>query len=60
MIGGVLSFVVALMFGAEGGVAFGVAGLATIVVFVVLAAMTIRFYLRVQASQEVLFPTPRE
>jgi hypothetical protein len=60
MIGGVLAFVVALLIGMEVPVAFGAAVIGAIVVFVALGAITIRFYLRVQANQEVLFPTPRE
>ena len=60
MIGGVLALVVALILGASVQVAIGVAVVAALGVFVALAAMTIRFYLRVQASLQVLFPTPSD
>lgn len=60
MIGGALSFVVALMLGTELPVALGIASLATVVVFLGLGAITVRFYLKVQANQEVIFPTPRK
>ena len=50
MIGGVLALVVTLILGASIPVAFGVAAVAGIGVFVALAVMTIRFYLRLDAS----------
>ena len=58
MIGGVLALVVTLLVGASVQVAIGVAAVAALGVFVALGVMTIRFYLRVQASLQVLFPTP--
>ena len=60
MIGGVLALVVTLILGASVPVAFGVAAVAAFGVFVALAAMMIRFYTRLQADLQVLFPTPRD
>jgi hypothetical protein len=60
MIGGVLALVVALILGATIAVAFGVAALATVGIFAALAVMTVRFYLGVQATLKVLFPTPQD
>jgi hypothetical protein len=60
MIGGVLAFVVAVILGGSASLSVGVAAVAGLGVFVVLAALTIRFYLRVQASLPVLYPTPRD
>lgn len=60
MIGGVLALVVSLVLGASGPLTFGVAAVASFGVFVALAVMTIRFYTRVQADLQVLFPTPRD
>jgi hypothetical protein len=60
MIGGVLALVVALIIGAPLSMAIGVAVVATLGVFLGLAAMTVRFYTRVQASLQVLYPTPDE
>lgn len=60
MIGGLLPLVVSLILGASVPVAFGVAAVGALVVFVALAAMTVRFYLRVQAALPVLFPTPQD
>jgi len=58
MIGGVLALVATLIFGASVALAFAVGAAAAIVVFVGLAALTARFYLRVQSAMPVLFPTP--
>jgi hypothetical protein len=60
LIGGVLALVVSLILEVGLAVALGVAVVATVFVFMTLGALTIRFYLRIQASIEVLFPTPRE
>jgi hypothetical protein len=60
MIGGVLALVVALTLGAALPVAIVVAVVAGIGVFVALAVMTIRFYVGVQSSLEVLYPTPTD
>ena len=60
LIGGVLALVVTLILGASVPVAFGVAAVAASGVFVALAVMTIRFYLRVQAALQVLFHTPED
>jgi len=60
LIGGVLALVLSLIAGASITLAFGVAAVAAAAVFLVLVAMTIRFFTGVQARQEVLFPTPRE
>jgi len=58
MIGGVFALVVALSLGGAVELAIGVSVVAGLGVFVALAAMTIRFYLGVQASLEVRYPTP--
>jgi uncharacterized membrane-anchored protein len=60
MIGGVLALVVTLIIGAPLPAAIGVAVVATLGVFLGIAAMTVRFYMRVQASLEVLYATPGE
>lgn len=60
MIGGVLALVVALILGVSAESAFGIAAAATFGVFLALAAMTVWFYLRVQATLPVLYPTPRD
>jgi hypothetical protein len=60
MIGGVLALVVALTIGAALALAIVVAVVAGIGVFVALIAMTLRFYIGVQASLPVLYPTPAE
>jgi hypothetical protein len=60
MIGGVLALVVGLIFEASLAVAFGVGIAAAVGVFLALAALTARFYFRVQAAMPVLFPTPPE
>jgi hypothetical protein len=60
MIGGVLALVVTLIIGAPLPVAIGVAVVATLGIFLGIAAMTIRFYTRVQAALQVLYPTPGE
>ncbi len=60
MIGGVLGLVVTLIVGASATMAFIVAFVAGLAVFVALAAVTIRFYLGVQGRLEVLFPTPTD
>jgi len=58
MIGGVLALVLTLIAGAPVQLAFGVAVVALLAIFVVLAALTVRFYLGVQARLPVRFPTP--
>jgi hypothetical protein len=60
MIGGVLGLVVALLLGASALLAFGVAVVAGTGILVALAAVTFRFYSRVQATLPVAFPTPRD
>jgi hypothetical protein len=60
MIGGVLVLVIALIIGAPLPVAIVTAIVAAIGVFLALAVTTIRFYFGVQASLEVLYPTPAE
>jgi hypothetical protein len=59
MVGGVLALVVALILGASATAAFGVAAITAVVVFVALGAAMVGYYLRVQASIPVLFPTPK-
>jgi hypothetical protein len=58
MIGGVLTLVLSLVVGASVGVAFAAAVVGGLAVFVLLAAVTVRFYFRVQAAMPVLYPTP--
>jgi hypothetical protein len=58
MVGAVLALVVALILGASAPAAFGVAAVTVIVVFVALGAAMIRYYFRVQASIQVVYPTP--
>lgn len=58
MIGGVLALVVTVIAGGSGAVAFIVAVVAALAVFLALAAVTMRFYVGVQARIAVLFPTP--
>ena len=58
MVGAVLALVVALIFGASVQLALVVAAVALLAVFGALAAMTVWYYLRVQAALQVLFPTP--
>jgi len=58
MIGGVLALVVSLILGAPAPVAFAAAGVGAFGVLAALAAMTARFYLRVQGALDVRFPTP--
>lgn len=53
-----LALVVTLLLAWSLQVAIGVAAVAALGMFVALAAMTIRFYFRVQASLQVAFPTP--
>lgn len=60
MIGGVLALVVLVILGSTLQLAIGVAVLAGVGVFVILAALTVRFYLRVQATLHVLFPSPQD
>ena len=57
MIAGVLALGVVLAAGAATQLAFVVAAMAALGVFVALAALTVRFYVRVQASLRVRFPT---
>lgn len=58
MVGGVLGLVVGLTVGASVQIAIGVGLAAAIAVFVLLAAITIRYYTAIQASIDVKFPTP--
>ena len=58
MIGGVLALVIALIVGSPLQLAIGVAFVAGIGIFIALGALTVRFYLGVQATIPVLFPTP--
>ena len=58
MIGGVIALVGGLILEASLALAFGVGAAAAVGVFLVLVALTARFYLRVQAAMPVLFPTP--
>ena len=58
LIGAVLGLVVALLLGASLGMALGVGGAAGLAILFVLAALTFRFYSRVQANLHVAFPTP--
>ena len=60
MVGGVLALVIALILGASAQLAFGIAAVTTLGVFLALAAMTVWFYFRVQARLQVLFPTPAD
>ena len=57
MVGGVLALVVTIILGATVTLAILIAAVAALGVFLGLAATTIRFYFRVQANFEVLFPT---
>jgi hypothetical protein len=58
MLGGVLGFVVALVVGWSTSLAFIAAAVAGLLLFVLLVAITARFYLRVQSRLSVSFPTP--
>jgi hypothetical protein len=58
MLGGVLALVGSLAAGVSVLVAFLIGAGAGLLVFVGLISLTIRFYTRVQASLEVIFPTP--
>ncbi len=58
MLGGVLGFVVALVLGWSETLAFALATAAAVGLFVLLGAITVRFYLRIQARLPVMFPTP--
>jgi hypothetical protein len=58
MLGGVLGLVVTLVVVGSVPVALGVAAVAALMVFFVLAAVTVGFYIRVQGRVQVLFPTP--
>lgn len=58
MLGGVLGFVVALVLEWSVPVAFGAGAVAAFGLFVALGAITVRFYLRIQARLQVMFPTP--
>jgi hypothetical protein len=60
MLGGVLALVGSLALGVSVLVAFLIGAGAGLVVFVGLVSLTIRFYTRVQASLEVMFPTPSD
>lgn len=60
MVGAVLALVIALILGASAQAAFGVATVTVVVVFVALGAAMIGYYFRVQASIQVLFPTPKD
>lgn len=58
MIGGVLALVLSLIAGVSITLGFVVAAVTAAAVFLVLLAMTVRFFTGVQVRQEVLFPTP--
>lgn len=58
MIGGVLGLVVALSVGTTLPVAFGVAAVAGLGLFLGLVAVTVRVYSGVQATVQVSFPSP--
>jgi hypothetical protein len=58
MVGGALAIVVALILGWPVAPAFLAGAVAGVALFVALAAVTIWFYIRVQANLQVLFPTP--
>ncbi len=60
MVAGVLALVIALIVGSSLQLAIGVAVVAGIGMFVALGALTVRFYLGVQATIPVRFPTPRD
>jgi hypothetical protein len=58
MVGGAFAVVVALVLGASVSAAFVAGAVAGLALFVALGAVTIWFYIRVQANLQVLFPTP--
>ena len=58
MVGGVLALAVALAVGGSVPVAFGLAAVAALAIFIALAVITVRFYAGVQARLQVLFPSP--
>ena len=58
MIGGVLALVVALRLALPTQAAVGVAAVAAVFVFILLATWTVRFYLGIQAALPVRYPTP--
>ncbi|MGH2445529.1 MAG: hypothetical protein ACRDGD_05765, partial [Candidatus Limnocylindria bacterium] len=60
LVSGVLAGVLALLFGASGGLALGIGVVGAVAVFAVIIGTTSGYITRVQASVPVLFPTPGE
>jgi hypothetical protein len=59
MVGGVLALVVTLVLGGSTLVAVAAAAAGLVGVFIILVAITVRFYSGVQAALQVVYPTPR-